>query len=136
MALFPGTAACERETWNSGVAKTNTEWCVLNLNMIYGIIFLLFWIWLIILAIFTSMHILTTILSMALTPTRRCALIVGNIRTKGFKKYEKWDHVCKKQTIQDWHVIQLYKKNVNSRIFERFMEDISKLDSESERKEV
>ena len=78
-------------------------------------------------------------LNMAFTPSRPLALIVSNIQSRpsrGFKQNKKWDAVCKNQTIQDWHIIQLYKKNVDSRIFDYFMEEISKLSTESDKKMV
>eukprot|EP00091_Calanus_sinicus_P010951 TRINITY_DN2502_c0_g1_i1.p1 TRINITY_DN2502_c0_g1~~TRINITY_DN2502_c0_g1_i1.p1 ORF type:complete len:407 (+),score=75.11 TRINITY_DN2502_c0_g1_i1:99-1319(+) len=119
--VFPKVTKCQFNRHGPGGDINNHDaLCLLPLNIVNEKIYLVMWLWLIVLAVASSVAVLY----------RAACIIFPGVRTYIlWGETSKWSHiaeVCKNGQYGDWFLLRQISKNVDQETFDEFLKQISK----------
>jgi hypothetical protein len=122
MIVFPRVTKCTFHKYGpSGTIQKHDAMCVLALNIINEKIYITLWFWFIILAILTAVYMLY-VLSMVTIPSLRKYLVVRKAKNE---KKDLTYHIIDKADIGDWFLIFLLSRNMDTLMYNAFIEELS-----------
>jgi hypothetical protein len=123
MEVFPRVTKCTFHKYgSSGTIMKLDALCVLGLNIINEKIYITLWFWFIILAFLTAVYFLYIIVIFTVPAIRR-DLVVRKAR--GRDRKDNTYHLIDQAEIGDWFMIFLVSRNMDTLMFNIFIEEIS-----------
>jgi len=122
MTVFPRLTKCTFYNYgSSGTIQAHDALCVLALNIINEKIYITLWFWFVILAALTCAYLIY-LLALITLPSLRKAVVVRKAR--GNTK-DKTYHLIEKAAIGDWFLIFLISRNMDSVMYNVFIEELA-----------
>jgi len=123
--VFPKMTKCQFNRHGPGGDIINHDaLCLLPLNIVNEKIYLVMWLWLIVLAVWSGLAVLY----------RMACIIFPQMRTFMLTNYSsKWSiaaNVCREGMYGDWFLLRQLSKNVDREIFSEFLKLLEKTDLE------
>jgi len=120
--VFPKVTKCEFAVHTpSGDIKESDALCVLPLNIVNEKIYLVMWVWLMFLVVLSSISLLYRTAVICLPSVRTLVFFHTNNSSKAYDIRA----VCSHVQLGDWFVLRLIQKNVEERVFARFLERLA-----------
>jgi len=122
MTVFPRVTKCTFYNYgSSGTIQKHDALCVLGLNIINEKIYITLWFWFVILAILSALYTVYVVAIVSLPGLRR------NLVTRRVIKdnKDKLNHLVDKANIGDWFMIFLISRNMDSIMYNIFIEEIT-----------
>jgi len=122
MTVFPRVTKCSFHNYGaSGTIQKHDALCVLGLNIINEKIYITLWFWFVLLAITTALYTVYIVAIVSLPGLRR------NLVTRKALKNNKdaANHLVAKANIGDWFMIFLISRNMDSIMYNIFLEEIT-----------
>lgn len=122
MEVFPRVTKCTFHHYGaSGTIQKKDAMCVLGLNIINEKIYITLWFWLIILAVCTSIYFVYMVAIITLPGLRRNLVIRKARKDTKDKAY----HLVEKSSMGDWFMMYQVCRNMDSIMYNIFIEEIS-----------
>ena len=122
MEVFPRVTKCTFHKYGaSGTIQKLDALCVLGLNIINEKIYITLWFWFVILALITALYSVYVVALISMPGLRR-SLVIKKARTNN---RDHARHLIEKANIGDWFLIFLISRNLDSTMYNIFIEEIS-----------
>jgi hypothetical protein len=105
----------------SGTVNKKDALCILGLNIINEKIYVTLWFWLVILACMTAMYMIYVVAIMAVPALRR-GLVTRKARADHI---DQAYHLVNNASAGDWFMIFLVSRNMDSTMYNHFIEEIT-----------
>ena len=122
MEVFPRVTKCTFHKYGaSGTIQKLDALCVLGLNIINEKIYITLWFWFVILALITALYSVYVVALISMPGLRRNLVI----RKAKQSNRDHARHLVEKADIGDWFLIFLISRNLDSTMYNIFIEEIS-----------
>ena len=122
MEVFPRVTKCTFHKYgSSGTVMKLDALCVLGLNIINEKIYITLWFWLVILALITALYSVYVVALISMPGLRRNLVI----RKAKQSNRDHARHLVERADIGDWFLIFLISRNLDSTMYNIFIEEIS-----------
>jgi len=122
MEVFPRVTKCTFHHYgSSGTIVKKDALCVLGLNIINEKIYVTLWFWFILLAVLTSIYLIYMLAIVSLPGLRRNMVIRKAKQDNRDHAY----HLVEKTSIGDWFMIFLISRNMDTTMYNIFIQEIS-----------
>jgi len=122
MEVFPRVTKCTFHKYGaSGTIQKLDALCVLGLNIINEKIYITLWFWFVILALVTALYSVYVVALISMPGLRR-NLVIKKARQNN---RDPARHLVEKANIGDWFLIFLISRNLDSTMYNIFIEEIS-----------
>jgi len=123
MEVFPRVTKCTFHKYGaSGTIQKLDALCVLGLNIINEKIYITLWFWFVILALITALYSVYVVALISMPGLRR-NLVIKKARQGSNRDHAR--HLVEKANIGDWFLIFLISRNLDSTMYNIFIEEIS-----------
>lgn len=122
MEVFPRVTKCTFHHYgSSGTIQTKDAACILGLNIINEKIYVTLWFWLLALIAITSVYLIMMV-ALISVPSLRRSLVT---RKATADKKDRAYHLVEKVAIGDWFMIFLISRNMDSMMYNIFIDEIT-----------
>ena len=122
MEVFPRVTKCTFHKYGaSGTIQKLDALCVLGLNIINEKIYITLWFWFVILALITALYSVYVVALISMPGLRRSLVIKKATQSNR----EQARHLVEKANIGDWFLIFLISRNLDTTMYNIFIEEIS-----------
>ena len=122
MEVFPRVTKCTFHKYgSSGTIQKLDALCVLGLNIINEKIYITLWFWFVILALITALYSVYVVALISMPGLRRNLVI----RKAKQSNRDHARHLVERADIGDWFLIFLISRNLDSTMYNIFIEEIS-----------
>ena len=123
MEVFPRVTKCTFHKYGaSGTIQKLDALCVLGLNIINEKIYITLWFWFVFLALVTALYSVYVVALISMPGLRR-SLVIKKANSQANRDHAR--HLVEKATIGDWFLIFLISRNLDSTMYNIFIEEIS-----------
>ena len=123
MEVFPRVTKCTFHKYGaSGTIQKLDALCVLGLNIINEKIYITLWFWFVLLALITALYSVYVVALISMPGLRR-NLVIKKARQGSNRDHAR--HLVEKANIGDWFLIFLISRNLDSTMYNIFIEEIS-----------